>query len=318
MTDILGLPVETTANGDSPRDLSTSAARLLATTVKQPPQMQITSRWLLKLLPWIEATGGTVRRNETARDEDGHEQGIEIAAGRDDGRPLPTGFVDYNPDPPEHDLHVAQTILRIPARVAHLYNGPHNQVEQQIRLVIQALRERQEHELVNNSEIGLLHVVSPRHRVSANDSANVLDALDVLLGRRRNPTALLAHPQAIVALGHELTRRGMTEQSVQVQGHHVPSWRGVPILPCNKIPITADQTTSAIVLRAGNEDQGVVGLHQTGLPDEWEPGLNVTFMGIDHRARIHYLISAYYSLDVLVPDALGVLNDIPLPSMTKG
>src|SRR5262245_64948032 len=44
--------------------LSTSAARNLATTTKSVPQMQgITSRWLLKLLPWVEASGGAYRVN---------------------------------------------------------------------------------------------------------------------------------------------------------------------------------------------------------------------------------------------------------------
>src|SRR2546429_8128157 len=43
---------------------STAAARTLATTTKSVPQMQgITSRWLLRLLPWVEASGGTYRVN---------------------------------------------------------------------------------------------------------------------------------------------------------------------------------------------------------------------------------------------------------------
>src|SRR5262249_39556525 len=44
--------------------LGTSAARNLATTTKSPPQMQgITSRWLLKLLPWVQVQGGVFRVN---------------------------------------------------------------------------------------------------------------------------------------------------------------------------------------------------------------------------------------------------------------
>ncbi|MGW5680215.1 cyclic nucleotide-binding domain-containing protein, partial [Streptomyces sp. NPDC003860] len=44
--------------------LSTAAARNLATTTKSAPQMQeITSRWLLKMLPWVEVSGGTYRVN---------------------------------------------------------------------------------------------------------------------------------------------------------------------------------------------------------------------------------------------------------------
>src|SRR6185369_6078695 len=44
--------------------LSTAAARNLATTTKTVPQMQeITSRWLLRTLPWVQVAGGTYRVN---------------------------------------------------------------------------------------------------------------------------------------------------------------------------------------------------------------------------------------------------------------
>jgi cyclic nucleotide-binding protein len=44
--------------------LDTSAARNLATTTKSAPQMQgITSRWLLKLLQWVNVQGGVYRVN---------------------------------------------------------------------------------------------------------------------------------------------------------------------------------------------------------------------------------------------------------------
>jgi len=92
----------------------------------------------------------------------------------------------------------------------------------------------------------------------------------------------------------------------------VTAWRGVPVLPCNKIPISDARTSSILVMRTGEEDQGVIGLHQTGIPDEYQPGLNVRFMGIDDRAIMSYLVSAYYSAAVLVPDALGVLEDVEI------
>ena len=55
-------------NGDRPQlTLATDAARNLATTTKSQPQMQeITSRWLLRVLPWVEASGGTFRVNRRA------------------------------------------------------------------------------------------------------------------------------------------------------------------------------------------------------------------------------------------------------------
>src|ERR1700735_4039925 len=50
--------------GQRQLSLSTEAARNLATTTKTVPQMQgITSRWLLRMLPWVQVNGGTYRVN---------------------------------------------------------------------------------------------------------------------------------------------------------------------------------------------------------------------------------------------------------------
>ncbi|WP_461002879.1 cyclic nucleotide-binding domain-containing protein, partial [Streptomonospora sediminis] len=47
-----------------PLSLTTDAARNLASTTKTPPQMQgITSRWLLRVLPWVQVDAGTYRVN---------------------------------------------------------------------------------------------------------------------------------------------------------------------------------------------------------------------------------------------------------------
>ncbi|GAA3155397.1 hypothetical protein GCM10020001_094060 [Nonomuraea salmonea] len=100
--------------------------------------------------------------------------------------------------------------------------------------------------------------------------------------------------------------------STDVGGYEVPAWRGIPIFPCGKIPISGARTTSILALRTGEEDQGVVGLYQTGIPEEYEPGLNVRFMGINERAVMSYLVSAYFSVAVLVPDAIGILEDVDI------
>lgn len=63
-------------------------------------------------------------------------------------------------------------------------------------------------------------------------------------------------------------------------------------------------------MRTGESEQGVIGLQQSGIPDEIEPSLSVRFMGIDEKAIISYLVTAYYSAAVLVPDALGVLENV--------
>src|SRR5215471_20628945 len=53
-----------TAQEQPQQSLSTAAARNLATTTKTVPQMQgITSRWLLRMLPWVQVSSGTYRVN---------------------------------------------------------------------------------------------------------------------------------------------------------------------------------------------------------------------------------------------------------------
>lgn len=83
------------------------------------------------------------------------------------------------------------------------------------------------------------------------------------------------------------------------------------ILPCDKRPIV-DGASSILAMRIGKENQGVVGLHQTGIPDEIQPSMNVRFMGIDEQGVVSYLVSAYYSAAVLVPDALGIFENVEI------
>ncbi|MFC7762012.1 family 2B encapsulin nanocompartment shell protein [Catellatospora bangladeshensis] len=240
------------------------------------------------------------------------EAAIEISAGHVGEAQLPGTFVDYELTPREYELSVAQTVLQVHTRVADLYNEPMNQIEEQLRLTIEALKERQEHELINNREFGLLHNADLKQRIHTRTGPPTPDDLDELLCRRRSSHVFLAHPQAIAAFGRECTRRGIYPQGAELNGHTVPAWRGVPLLPCNKIPVTSNRTTSIIVMRLGMEEQGVIGLHQTGLPDEYQPSLSVRFMGINDKAVMSYLVSAYYSAAVLVPDALGVLENVEL------
>jgi CRP-like cAMP-binding protein len=238
------------------------------------------------------------------------EAAIDLSAGHVGEAVVPHTYVDYDAAPREYELSVAQTVLKVHSRVADLYNQPMNQTEQQLRLTVEALRERQEHELINNREFGLLNNCDYGQRLQPHDGVPSPDDMDELLSRRRGSKLFLAHPRAIAAFGRECNRRGLVPDSVEVAGHHVPAWRGVPIFPCNKIPVTEARTTSIICMRTGEDEQGVIGLRQSGIPDEIEPSLSVRFMGIDEQAIISYLVTAYYSAAVLVPDALGVLENV--------
>jgi hypothetical protein len=227
------------------------------------------------------------------------EAAIELASGHKQEDDLPGTFVDYEGSPREYELSVAQTVLRVHTRVADLFNQPMNQTEQQLRLTIEALRERQEHELVNSRAIGLLHNADLSQRIPTRTGPPTPDDLDELLSRRRKTQFMLAHPRAIAAFGRECNRRGLYPEPTKVEGRAATTWRGVPLLPCNKIPVSEAGTSSILAMR-------------TGIPDEVEPSLSVRFMHVDEKAIISYLVSAYYSVAVLVPDALGILEDVQI------
>ncbi|MBD0707834.1 MULTISPECIES: family 2B encapsulin nanocompartment shell protein [unclassified Streptomyces] len=237
---------------------------------------------------------------------------IAMSAGHKGEVELPGAFVDYELKPREYELSVAQTVLRVHTRVADLYNGPMNQTEEQLKLTVEALRERQEHELINNREFGLLHNADFKQRIQTHSGPPTPDDLDELLSRRRGTKIFLAHPKAIAAIGREWNARGLYPDTIDLEGHRIPSWRGVPILPCNKIPISKENTTSILAMRLGEDNQGVIGLRQTGLPEEYEPGLSVRFMGISEQALMSYLVTTYYSAAILVPNALGVLENVQI------
>ncbi|MEU8956249.1 family 2B encapsulin nanocompartment shell protein [Streptomyces sp. NPDC048518] len=261
----------------------------------------------------IEAYKSRADRRQNHRGE----AEIAMSAGHTGEAELPGAFVDYEEKPREYELSVAQTILRIHTRVADLYNGPMDQTKEQLRLTIEALRERQEHELINNREFGLLHNADFKQRIQPHAGPPTPDDMDELLCRRRGSKFFLAHPKTIAAIGRELNARGVYPDHVDLGGQQVPAWRGVPILPCNKIPITKEKTSSILCMRTGEENQGVIGLHQTGLPDEYEPGLSVRFMGLNEQAITSYLVSTYYSAAILVPDAVGVLENVQIGRWPK-
>ncbi|AWZ07487.1 MULTISPECIES: family 2B encapsulin nanocompartment shell protein [unclassified Streptomyces] len=240
------------------------------------------------------------------------EAAIDLSAGHQGEAVLPGTFVDYEGRPREYELSIAQTVLRVHTRVADLYNQPMNQTEQQLRLTVEALRERQEHEMLNNRDFGLLHNADYDQRIQPHDGAPGPDDMDQLLSMRRGSKFFLAHPKAIAAFGRECNRRGLYPESVEIGGHRVPSWRGVPMFPSNKIPISDARTTSILCMRTGEDESGVIGLHQPGIPDEIEPSTSVRFMGISEQAIISYLVTAYFSAAVLVPDALGVLENVEI------
>ncbi len=289
-----------------PTALGDAAARQLANATKSVPMMStITPRWLVHCLQWSPVEAGIYRLN---RVKDPAAVAVDCSA--HDERMLPQTFVDYVENPREYLLSAVNTVVEVHTRVSDLYSVPHNQIAEQLRLSIESVKEKQESELINNGEYGLLANVAPSMRISTRTGAPTPDDLDELISRVwKEPGFFLAHPAAIAAFGRECTRRGVPPPTVTMFGSPFLTWRGIPLIPTNKIG-TDGAKTSILLMRTGEAKQGVVGLYQPGLPGEQSMGLSVRFMGINNKAIASYLVSLYCSLAVLTDDALGVLDNV--------
>jgi len=282
------------------------AARQLAIATRTVPQMQkITPRWLTRLLNWVPVESGVYRLNKV-KDEDN----VEVDCSTRDEHEIPHTFVDYEPNPQEYNLSAVNTLVDVHTRISDLYSKPYNQISEQLRLTIETVKEKQESELINNKEYGLLNSVTATQKIKTRTGAPTPDDLDELLAKVwKEPGFFLLHPLTVAAFGRECTRRGVPPPTVSLFGSQFITWRGIPLVPSDKVPIEKGKS-KIILLRTGEARQGVVGLFQPGLPGEQSPGLSVRFMGINDKAIASYLISLYCSLAVLVDDAIAVLDEV--------
>lgn len=188
--------------------LGAPAARQLANTTKTPPQwIGVTPRWLVSVLPWTPIEAGTYRVNKV---KEGGESQIRIECSPSDGEELPSAFIDYEEHPREYTLSTVTTTIDVQTRVSDLYRSPMDQVREQLGVLIEMVKERQENEIVNNANYGLLNNIVPSQRVKPRGGAPTPDDFDDLIATVwKEPAFFLAHPKAIAAFGRECTWRGV-------------------------------------------------------------------------------------------------------------
>jgi len=305
---------------DSPgpfHTLSEGGARQLANTTKTPPQwIGSTPRWLVQLLPWTPVEAGVYRVNRVLENK------FAVTCSPTDDEDRPVAAIDYEEQPREIVLSTVTTTVQVHTRISDLFRSPMDQVKEQLTVAVERIKEKQEDELVNNGNYGLLNSVHDSMRVKPRSGAPTPDDLDELIAKTwKEPSFFLAHPRAIAAFGRECTRRGVPPATVTLFGAPFITWRGIPIIPSDKLRVgdgTQGQdggkggagTTSILLLRTGEKKRGVVGLFQPGVPGEVSPSLSVRLRGIDQRGAASYLVSLYCSAAVLTDDAVGVLENV--------
>jgi hypothetical protein len=294
--------------------LGERAAFQLANVTKTAPQYgAITPRWLVRFLDWKPLEAGTLRVNKVV-----DEKSVEVICDQKDEQAIPESFVNYDEKPREYTLNSISAVVDIQTKISDLFSNPFDQIQEQLRLTIETVKERQENELLNNNGYGLLKNVAESQRIQARKGSPTPDDLDELLTKVwKEPSIFLAHPRAIAAFGRECTRRGVPPPTINLFGNPFLTWRGVPIVPTDKIlvdgkskPTGPGGKTSILLMRVGEKKQGVIGLFQPGLPGEQTPGLSVRFMGINRKAVGSYLVSLYCSASVLTEDAIASLDNV--------
>jgi len=285
--------------------LGEKAARQLANTTKTPPQWRgATPRWLTQMLPWVPVEAGVYRLNQALDDE------FAVKCSPEQGEPLPVAFSDYDAQPREYTLTSITTTIEVDTRVSDLFRSPMDQVKEQLTLAVEKLKEKQENELLNNRSYGLLNTADPEMRIKSRKGTPTPDDLDELIALVwKEPAFFLTHPKAIAAFGRECTRRGVPPPTVNLFGSPFLTWRGLPLVPCDKVPLKGNKT-DILLLRTGERRRGCVGLFQPGIPGEVSPSLSVRLMGINQAGGAAYLLSLYCSVAILTHDALGILEGV--------
>ncbi len=165
------------------------AAHQLANTTKTTAQLSIiTPRWLVHLLQWLPVEAGVYRVNKVKNPAD-----IRTACSVTDTGELPNSHVDYEEHPREYWLRQVASKLNVHTRVSDLYSSPHDQIKEQLRLIIETIKERQESELINNPDYGLLANVAESQRVFPLTGAPTPDDLDELLTKGFSDQAVQGH-----------------------------------------------------------------------------------------------------------------------------
>jgi hypothetical protein len=289
------------------RGLNERAARQLSNTTKTPPQWAAaTPRWLVQLLPWVPVEAGVFVLNQAA------EEPFAVECSPDGLTALPTADISYEPSPREFVLNTVSTTVAVNTRLSDLFRSPMDQVKEQLGLAVEKLKEKQEDELINNPNYGLLNSADARMRLKPRNGAPTPDDLDELISKVwKEPSFFLAHPRTIAAFGRECTRRGVPPATVSLFGSPVLTWRGIPLVPCDKLHLTGNKS-DILLLRVGQHKRGIVGLFQPGIPNEVSPSLSVRLMGINQNGSAQYLLSLYCSAATLTHDALGVLEGVEI------
>lgn len=328
------------ADVTTPDLLRADNARIISNPTKTPPYWGGRSpKWICRVIQGTEGgclsvTGGAYQINQVnqpflpiqaqhggtplnlpskdLRVHHSHEEGAEIAH----------SYVEYAVEPRVIELQTIQSVVKVHRRITDLYSDQHDQLELQLGIVADYMYETKENLIFNHPDYGLLNNVAPKLNLG-DAGAPTPDVLDDMLSRVwKMPEYFVMHPEVLDAFRRELNARGLVPETVQMFGHAFTCWRGLPILPTNKLHLTVDgedlqdpdiserkagsARSTVLLMRIGETKQGVVSLYAAGTEGtDRFPFIDVEYMSTDASAVSSYLMTMYAGMGVLTPGCLS-------------
>ena len=313
--------------------LPKSNAVVLSSSHKSRPYWEGRSpRWICQMMmqrACVPVTGGIYRVNKVAepfipiQTSTGSPlvnlpaQNLHVLHSHNEGSTLDSSYAAYDEAPREIHLQPIQTVVKMHTRIPALYSTHHNQLEMQLSLSAEWMYESKENLIFNHPDWGLVNNVAPRLQLKS-DGGPTPDLLDDMLSRVwKMPDVFVMHPEAIAAFTQQCNKMGITLETMEFNGGHFVCWRGLPLLPTNKLYLydgkgqtlqdrkVGASKTSILLLRMGEDKQGVISLYAAGTEGSPRfPFITVDFMGISDESVASYLMTMYAAVSVLTAGAL--------------
>jgi len=333
--------------------VSDAASQLSSSTKSTPIWSPRTPRWTLECLracAMLEVEGGVYQVNMVVDDEQGSavqpkapldlpSSTLRASYSQADGTQVKTSVGPYRVDPRKVALQTIQSIVRIPNRVPALFSDNYDQVQTQLRITAEFIYETMENLIFNHQDYGLMHNVDQRMQFKV-DGGPTPDVLDDLLGLAwRRSDCFCMHPETLAEFRKRANSQSLNLEEVEIFGSPFTAWRGLPIVPTNKLwllaknPVPSNErwqvtekepkksetktkgsrrrtpgeaTTSVLLMRLGLEKQGIVCLCPKGLEVNAQfPYIKVEFMGLSDGAVASYVMSTHTAMAVLSSGALA-------------
>lgn len=223
---------------------------------------------------------------------------------------IPNTHVNYT-EPQEITLNLIKTIVAVNV------NDIDVALERNLKVTIENIEEKQEWEIINNKDFGLLANIDRDMLIDAASALPTPDMFDALLGLVwKTPSCFLAHPKVIAAFKKECNRHNLPLEVTSLLGQKFSGWRGVAIIPSDKLTISSSGLSNIILMRIGQENQGIIGLYKENAMSDYKlkyplpPSLAIQSMGINEHSVANFMVTKYFSVAIPVPDSLAILKNV--------